>query len=76
MFHDGDLQSGITTALSQSKLLVCFVTGLRLPMGLLLHRWLMRILKLDGTQESSLWEEDYLHDDTVYTAYGVAPRDG
>lgn len=66
MFHDGDLQSGIALALSQSKLLACFVTGPHASIYLLWHGWLMRMVKPDGAQESSLWEEDYLQDDTVY----------
>lgn len=27
MFHDGDLQSGIALALTEAKLVACFVTG-------------------------------------------------
>lgn len=76
MFYDGDLQSGIAHALSQSKLLACFVTGSRAPMFLLWHRWLMSTVKLDDAQESLLWEEDYLQDDAVYTPHAAALKYG
>ena len=36
----------------------------------------MRNMKLDDTQESSLWEDEYLQDDMVYTVYVIAPKDG
>ncbi|KAK7607428.1 hypothetical protein BKA81DRAFT_369135 [Phyllosticta paracitricarpa] len=45
MFHQGDLQSGISLALQQSKSVTCFVT--------------------DESDESRLWEEEWLHDDRI-----------
>lgn len=74
MFHNGDLQSGIALALSHTKLLACFVAGLRASTCLLWRGWLIRALKSDDTQESSLWEQDYLQDITVHTVYVLAMR--
>ncbi|KAH8661891.1 hypothetical protein BX600DRAFT_304714 [Xylariales sp. PMI_506] len=45
MFFQGSLQEGISTALQQSKQVVCFVT--------------------DGSDESQLWETEFLAEDTV-----------
>ncbi|KAK7738995.1 hypothetical protein SLS53_005891 [Cytospora paraplurivora] len=45
MFFTGTLQEGISKALQESKLVVCFVT--------------------DNAEESRLWEDDYLKDNTI-----------
>ncbi|KAG0650239.1 ubx domain-containing 7 [Hyphodiscus hymeniophilus] len=62
MFYNGDLQSGIAKAVQQSKLVACFVWGIfhhvpRKP----------RVLTMcpDDSEESKLWENDYLQDGTL-----------
>ncbi|PQE06169.1 UBX domain-containing protein [Rutstroemia sp. NJR-2017a BBW] len=62
MFYNGDLNSGINQALSESKVVACFVTSN-------VHLLLKCILPLvnqrsniDGNEESQLWEDDFLKD--------------
>jgi hypothetical protein len=64
MFFEGSLQEGIATALQQSKLVVCFVTGN--------YHFIPRIdvfavsnIFPDGESESQKWETEFLVDDAV-----------
>lgn len=61
MFFDGDLQTGVALALEQSRVVVCFVTGLSLT------RWTWRQLTVSqGANDlSRLWENEYLQDKEV-----------
>jgi hypothetical protein len=63
MFYEGSLQEGIATAIQQSKLVVCFVTG---NSQFLLGRTNSITDKaLDGESESQIWETEFLVDDAV-----------
>ncbi|KAM3064968.1 hypothetical protein ACMFMF_011583 [Clarireedia jacksonii] len=48
MFYSGDLSSGINQALSESKVVACFVTS--------------NLGHIDHNEESQLWENDFLND--------------
>ena len=65
MFHSGDLQSGIAQALTESKLVACFVRG---KLFLLDERIAGNNLRVsDDSNESALWENDFLRDQDVYS---------
>ena len=69
MFHPGDLQSGISRALAESKLVACFVTG-----GFndkMIHGAHTNLWRLDHSEQSVLWEEDFLRDEEVPISGGV-----
>lgn len=65
MFFQGTLQEGISTALQQSKQVVCFVTGTphleanQSVMSHLLTRW------ADDGGEGTQWETEFLADGSV-----------
>lgn len=65
MYHDGNIQSGITLALRESKHVVCLVRGAfyyrdQSHMARLLTRY-----PVDDGEGSSTWEEQYLADEEV-----------
>lgn len=66
MFYDGDLQSGITKAVQESKLVACFVTGISLTFYVSDH--VLTMCPDDG-EESKLWENDLLQEETVSFIY-------
>ena len=65
MFYDGDLQSGITKAVQESKLVACFVTGISSISFLLITLVLTLTICSDDGEESKLWEDDFLQDEIV-----------
>jgi hypothetical protein len=65
MFYEGDLQSGISQALQESKLVACFVTGkISMAYSYRCPSELIRCL-LDEEEESQLWENDFLAEPAV-----------
>jgi hypothetical protein len=62
MFYEGDLQSGISKAVQEAKLVACFVTGTSSNQHL--GRGTDKV-SLDDGEESQLWENKYLKDDSV-----------
>ena len=63
MFYEGDLQSGISKAVQESKFIACFVSG-QCPSH---SRDLMLTgnVSSDDEEESMLWENEYLQDEAV-----------
>lgn len=64
IFYEGSLQEGISTALQQSKLVVCFVTGIFHLHPLMKHNRITDKIP-DGESESQKWETEFLVDDAV-----------
>lgn len=64
MFYDGDLQSGISQALAESKLVACFVRG-GLE-SLISQKGSRSYCDLDDSDQSTLWENDFLRDNEVF----------
>jgi hypothetical protein len=64
MFHQGDLQSGIASAMQQSKAVLCFVHGL------LNLRWSASKTDAcsDDTTNSQAWENTILNDEQACSA--------
>lgn len=71
MFFAGTLEQGISTALQQSKQVVCFVTGKKKPPPSPAFAGTRdQVAKMglaDGEEESQQWEDDFLTDETVKT---------
>lgn len=65
MFYDGDLQSGISKALQESKLVTCFVAGILVPNTTYFSGQLADCDRPDGDVESRSWENDFLEDPSV-----------
>lgn len=70
MFYKGTLQEGISTAVGQQKLVLCFVTGGSQ------HRGFTTLGHADSCtdekEESQTWEDDFLKDETVRTNGAIA----
>ncbi|RKF60206.1 putative ubx domain-containing protein [Erysiphe neolycopersici] len=58
MFYEGDLQSAVSEAVKESKLVACFVTA---PTRLTDCLWAF----IDNGEESQLWETEFLQDHKV-----------
>lgn len=69
MFYEGTLQEGISNAVGQQKLVLCFVTGITIMTdnALALDEPLVQIANAstDENDESQLWENDFLTDESV-----------
>ena len=63
MFYHGDLQSGIALALSESKLVCCFVRSK--PWCPIQWHKLTCPREQDESEESDLWETEFLEDSEV-----------
>jgi len=64
MFYQGDLQSGISEAVREAKLVACFVTGIVIFYTELSALRSDMCLSDEG-EESQLWESDFLQDEEV-----------
>ncbi len=81
MFYQGDLRSGINTAIEQSKLVVCYVRSQgNLFVILRFGHELNNILE-DG-EETTTWEDDFLqepevsrYNQTILEEIGYWPND-
>lgn len=62
MFYEGDLRSGITLAIQESKLVACFVRGDPATCNFLC--FVLTHIADDGP-ESATWEDDFLADPEV-----------
>jgi hypothetical protein len=62
MFFDGALQQGISKAVDQQKLVLCFVTGKLEPYTVLAFYMLT---STDENDESLQWETEFLQDESV-----------
>jgi hypothetical protein len=63
MFYQGDLQSGISKAVQEAKLVACFVTGKETSD--IVGPPLVSDMCLDDGEESQLWETEFLQDEAV-----------
>jgi hypothetical protein len=63
MFYEGDLQSGISKAVQEAKLVACFVTGETSSHPATSP--LCSDMSLDNSEESQLWEHEFLPDETA-----------
>lgn len=64
MFYHGSLQDGISTAVGQQKLVLCFVTGMSLiPCSV--DKGNVLTCAADESEEGVQWETEFLTDDTV-----------
>jgi hypothetical protein len=63
MFYEGDLQSGISKAVQEAKLVACFVTGEAFSHPATSP--LCSNMSLDDSEESQLWEHEFLQEETV-----------
>jgi hypothetical protein len=63
MFYEGDLQSGISKAVQEAKLVACFVTGETSSHPATSP--LCSDMSLDDSEESQLWEHEFLQDETA-----------
>ncbi len=67
MFYEGDLRSGIASALEQSKSVACFVAGQTETLSACPTPPDDFLLVLGEDAESVTWENEYLHDPEVPT---------
>lgn len=67
MFYQGDLQSGIATAMREAKPVVCFIRGMSLIVSSFkLHICILtRDLCTDDQEESTTWEDEYFNSEEV-----------
>lgn len=64
MFYQGSLQDGISTAVGQQKLVLCFVTGMSfIPCST--DKGYVLTCAIDESEEGVQWENEFLTDETV-----------
>ena len=73
MFYEGDLQSGISKAVQEAKLVACFVTGE--ASAHLAVSPLCSDMSLDDSEESQLWEHEFLQEEPVSSFAAGIRRD-
>ena len=69
MFYEGSLQEGISTAVGQQKLVLCFVTGRLVVWETYVRAERTRLTGSDGNDESQKWENDFLQDESVSSGH-------
>lgn len=65
LFFDGNLQAGISSAITNDKRIVCFVTGWYDGQLVYGDDWLTDFLASGNNDESLLWQDTFLRDDEV-----------